>query len=474
MMTKKVILISSIYIFSTFLSFGKEFSSSLKVYESVISPVLEAKCVSCHGAEKDKGKLRMHTSEALIKGGRGAGEDIIVKGEVDDSELIYRITLPKEDEEAMPPMEDEAHYNPVTEQELSVLKSWIKMGASFDMLIKDLDEAGKQAADYVLKNLPEKKLSATALLIPKLPEVPQADAQIVQKLRDSGILIMPIAQNTNALYVNASYKGKSFDDENAKLLQSIAPQLLWLNIARTAVTDEVAETLSKFTLLERLHAENTSLTDGATPNLSRLSNLKYLNLYGTDISDASIENFRKLKKLEKIFLWQTKVTSEGAESLRKNFVDQSVYANLLKEKETLSAKVEEISSSFETQLSKLADKQSSLSQKTMDTSPINGKCPIANKSVDAAKSVIFEGRMVGLCCDKCKSKFIKDPSSYRSKIANFEASKEFKEIQTIIKNKEENKDQELEKIGVELRDISAKLNSMGPEINLGWTVAKSK
>ena len=45
-----------------------------------------------------------------------------------------------------------------------------KNGASFDMLIKDLDEAGKQAADYVLKNLPEKKLSATALLIPKLPK----------------------------------------------------------------------------------------------------------------------------------------------------------------------------------------------------------------------------------------------------------------------------------------------------------------
>ena len=74
--------------------------------------------------------------EALIKGGRGAGEDIIVKGEVEDSELIYRITLPKDDEEAMPPMEDEAHYNPVTEQELSVLKSWIKLGASFDLLLK--------------------------------------------------------------------------------------------------------------------------------------------------------------------------------------------------------------------------------------------------------------------------------------------------------------------------------------------------
>ena len=174
------------------------------------------------------------------------------------SELIFRITLPKDDEEAMPPLEDEAHYNPVTEQELSVLKSWIKLGASFDAIINDLDEAGKKAAEHVLNNLPEKKLSATALLIPKLPEVSPADTSAIEKLRDSGLLVMPIAQNTNALYVNASYQGKSFNDESIELLQPIAPQLLWLNVARTAITDKATESLSNFSLLERLHAENTS------------------------------------------------------------------------------------------------------------------------------------------------------------------------------------------------------------------------
>ena len=119
---KKFAALNLIFLFTTFLfSSGKE-SDSLKVYEAIINPVLEAKCVSCHGAEKDKGKLRMHTKESLVKGGRGAGDAIIVKGEVEESELIFRITLPKDDEEAMPPLEDEAHYNPVTEQELSVLK----------------------------------------------------------------------------------------------------------------------------------------------------------------------------------------------------------------------------------------------------------------------------------------------------------------------------------------------------------------
>ena len=64
----KFAALNLIFLFTTFLfSSGKE-SDSLKVYEAIINPVLEAKCVSCHGAEKDKGKLRMHTKESLVKG----------------------------------------------------------------------------------------------------------------------------------------------------------------------------------------------------------------------------------------------------------------------------------------------------------------------------------------------------------------------------------------------------------------------
>jgi len=454
--------------------FAENDPSSLKVYDSIIYPVLEAKCISCHGAEKDKGKLRMHTKEALVKGGRGAGDAIIVKGEVEESELIYRITLPKDDEESMPPMEDESHYNPVTDKELSVLKSWIKLGASFDLLINDLDQAGKKAAEYVIKNLPEKKLSATALLIPKLPEVPVANPKILKDLQDSGILVMPIAQNTNALYVNASYKGKEFNDESVKMLEALAPQIVWLNIARTGVTDASSETLSKFTLLERLHAEKTDFTDVATQNISKLSNLKYLNLYGTSISDASIADFRKLRKLEKIFLWQTKVSPSGAESLRKNFVDQKAYDDLIKIKTLLISKTEKIAKSFDSEIEVMEKIKSNLSKNTDDKLPINDRCPISNKPIDDSKFSNFEGRMVGLCCNNCKTKFEKDPSSYRSKIANFVPSKAFGEQNEALKEMVDKKDKALEEVGAELRTLTTKINSMSPEINLGWTVAQSK
>ena len=53
----------------------------------------------------------------------------------------------------------------------------------------------------------------------QLPEVPAAKTEILNQLKDLGILAMPIAQNTNAPYVNASYLGKKFTDKELKLLE---------------------------------------------------------------------------------------------------------------------------------------------------------------------------------------------------------------------------------------------------------------
>ena len=150
----------------------------------------------------------------------------------------------------------------------------------------------------------------------------------MNSLSNKGLLVMPIAQNTNAIYVNASYAGKAFDNEMLKLLEPLAEQLLWLNLARTGITDEAGSSLSKFTLLRRLHLENTHLSDEISPHLAKLSNLEYLNLYGTKVSDASVSYLQNLKNLEKVFLWETNFTKNGATNLRKGFVDAERYDDL--------------------------------------------------------------------------------------------------------------------------------------------------
>ena len=180
--------------------------SGKNVFTDLIRPVFDAKCVQCHGPDKDKGKLRLHTQEDFLKGGKEAGKDIAVKGNLDDSELIYRITLPKDDDEAMPPFKDKEHYNPVTPQELQVMKAWIKLGASFDLLVSGLDESGQKAAAHVFKNMPKKILPSSAKLQPQLPTVPPADAKALAALRKAGVLAMPIAQKNCSMHTARAYR----------------------------------------------------------------------------------------------------------------------------------------------------------------------------------------------------------------------------------------------------------------------------
>lgn len=52
--------------------------------------------------------------------------------------------------------------------------------------------------------------------------------------------------------------------------------------------------------------------------------------------------------------------------------------------------------------------------------PINDKCPMSGKSVDADQTSQYT---VTFCCDKCKAKFDKNPAAYTQKVAHAEDGK---------------------------------------------------
>ncbi len=93
-------------------------------YEAIIRPIFEAKCFSCHGAEKQKGDYRMDTREGLFAAGESELEPIL-PGKPLESYLVELITLPESDDYAMPP-EGKEHLTP--EETLQVMR-WIWNGA---------------------------------------------------------------------------------------------------------------------------------------------------------------------------------------------------------------------------------------------------------------------------------------------------------------------------------------------------------
>jgi hypothetical protein len=411
----------------------------------------------------------MDSKALLLKGGRGAGTEIIVGGDVEASELVYRITLPADDEEAMPPMEEGEKHNPVTKEELSVIKSWIELGASFDLKLSELDESARKMASLVLKNLPAKKAEAHDLTAPKLPIVPQADKQVIAAIENLGILVMPVAEDTNTLYVNASYMGKNFDDTAAKALLPISEQILWLNIAKTGITDKSGPLLSMFKNLTRLHLEGTNISDAFTPFLSNLQNIEYLNLYSTGLTDSSIPHFQKLKKLQKIFLWKTNITTAGVDLFRESYIDRNTYLSIKNKYKKIKDDFDKFSLTEKNRLSTLETEVQKANESSQDKISINSQCPVSGKPSNLNISYNFEGRKISFYSEDDKAKFLKDSESYRSKIKNFSPSITYKNAFEALKKARAQLDIRIKKESVALRKVTHELNSIGPEINLGWT-----
>lgn len=107
-------------------------------YADVIAPMLEAHCVSCHGAKKVKGKLRMDSLEALKKG--GSEGSAFVPGDLKKSLMHVRVTLPPDDEEFMP-----TEGTKLSKEQIQALALWIEGKAIPDDVAKAAIAATKAA-----------------------------------------------------------------------------------------------------------------------------------------------------------------------------------------------------------------------------------------------------------------------------------------------------------------------------------------
>ncbi|MDP7047896.1 MAG: SUMF1/EgtB/PvdO family nonheme iron enzyme [Verrucomicrobiota bacterium] len=93
-------------------------------FEKHVQPVLASACLSCHGEKKDKGELRLHTFEDLLKGGENG--KVIVPGKPEESTLYTSTILPPDDDDIMPPKGET-----LTSDQADVLKEWIAAGAKW-------------------------------------------------------------------------------------------------------------------------------------------------------------------------------------------------------------------------------------------------------------------------------------------------------------------------------------------------------
>jgi hypothetical protein len=92
-------------------------------YTKDIKPLLHERCYACHGALKQKSKLRLDTVELMLKGGEDGA--VVERGKPDKSLLIERV-ISTDADERMPP---EHEGEPFSAAQVALLREWIAAGA---------------------------------------------------------------------------------------------------------------------------------------------------------------------------------------------------------------------------------------------------------------------------------------------------------------------------------------------------------
>lgn len=267
------------------------------VYDHLVRPILQDKCISCHRSDKKKGGLSFSDKDAIRAGGESGS--LFITDSQKESEMVRRILLSADHDDVMPPK----GKTPLTEDEVTLLKFWSRHGAGFEELLamQPTDSVYNPAARYL-------GFVSSGTAGGDMAALAEVDSLVIAGLRQAGISIRELAAGSYKYDVTLHTPDPIAKAEQLQLLSSIAPNVVWLSASQVALNDEELKHFNGMNNLKKLKLDNNELTDAAILSLSTLPNLQVLNIYGNPLTNACLSSFEKFEKLEKVYAWHTQIT----------------------------------------------------------------------------------------------------------------------------------------------------------------------
>ena len=115
----------------------------IEFFESQVRPLLVEHCHQCHGADKQKGGLRLDSREGVLLGGESG--PAVTPGQPDTSLLLTAVKYTGDTQ--MPP------DGKLSEAQIAVLQKWISMGAVFPatVSIPDAEKLARQKSHWAFQ-----------------------------------------------------------------------------------------------------------------------------------------------------------------------------------------------------------------------------------------------------------------------------------------------------------------------------------
>ena len=261
-----------------------------RIYEDIVAPILESKCLQCHSAQKSKGDLRMDTREWLLKGGKS--------GKLWDHEnagsgiLLERIWLPLEAKEHMPP----TGKAQLSETEKEILQRWIAAGAPFNKMLTELP-AGDSLYQLAVAQLGNGDNDINY-------DFAAASSSTIQALNTENRVVTEIAMESPALQAQF-FNSSQFQPSQLVELKKVAEQIVSLDLARMPLSAKDIETIGAFPNLEKLNLSFTPVEGSWLQPLANLKKLRSLSLSGTAVKPGDFKALQDLTSLQQLYVWQT-------------------------------------------------------------------------------------------------------------------------------------------------------------------------
>ena len=261
-------------------------------YGARIQPIFSSRCTSCHGPDKHKANLRLDSYRALMRGGKDG--PVIQAGNIQNSALFRRITLPANHDDFMP-----KGKQPLAADQMKLIELWIASGASDTLAVDALKNTPSGFDAPVEIKFEEIDPAQVASLRSAIaPRVAQLQKQFPNALEYD-------SRGSIDLRLNASILGSKFGDRDLEAFAPVAEHIIVADLSRTAVSDHSAATIGAMKRLRVLRIMDTRLTDAAVLRLESLNQLESLNAYGTPITPAVLPTMAKLPKLSRFYAGQT-------------------------------------------------------------------------------------------------------------------------------------------------------------------------
>lgn len=234
-------------------------ASADSFYMVRVAPLLQARCAGCHGAQMDRGRLRLDSFAFLMRGGKHGA--MIAPGAPDHSELFRRITLPQGDQQAMPP----SGKPPLSPDDITVIRLWIAAGASGALPVQAIAGAPRPVVEVEIPDSDPARVAKA--------RAPLVDTIRALQARFPG-MITYMARDSADLEVNAALAGEAFGNAQLEALLPLKDHIVRADLSGTGITDGAASILASMPRLEVLRLGDTKITAAALAMLAPLKALR--------------------------------------------------------------------------------------------------------------------------------------------------------------------------------------------------------